>query len=120
MGDFYEGLDSEPGLRKHRIRFVGGTAAVTKTHGRGITVAYVATGRVSLTWSENPGVFAGIDGAPAFQATTQANVKSFVGVLGAYASKTVELRLYESGSLADLDALEWCSLTLLFKEDGSL
>lgn len=120
MPDFYEPLYSEPGLKKHLVRFVGGTAAVTKTHGRGITVAYVATGRVSITWSENPGTFAGLGGSPAFQATTQADVKSFVGVLGAYASNTVELRLYESGSLADLAALEWCSLELLFKDDASL
>jgi hypothetical protein len=120
MPDFYEAKYSEPALTKHLVRFVGGSSAVTKTHGRGITVAWVAAGRVSITWSENPGVFAGLGGAPSFQATTQADVKSYVGVLGAYASNTVELRLYESGTLTDLAALEWCSLELLFKDDGSL
>lgn len=120
MGDFYKTLHSEPTLRQHFVRFVGGVAAVTKTHGRGITVAYVGTGIVSITWSENPGVFAGLTGDPAFQATTIADVKSFIGRIGVYASKTVQLRLYEAGTLADLAALEWCSLTLNFKEDGSL
>ncbi len=120
MGDAYEPQLTEPGVTGHYVRFVGGTNAVTKTHGRGITVAYNNTGIIDITWSENPGVFIGLQGDPSFQATTIADVKSFVGRIGAYASNAIQLRLYESGNLANLAALEWCSLTLLFKADNSL
>lgn len=115
--DAFPGRISEPESVASLIRFVGGSAAVTKVLGSGITVSYVSTGIVSLVWADNPGVFAGLLGSPAFQATTQANVKSFVGVVGAWSSttRTLQLRLYEGGTLADLEALEWCSLAVVFK-----
>lgn len=116
----YEAHFSEPNVEAHVVRFVGGTAAVTKVKGRGITVTYNTTGVVDITWSENPGTFLGLMGEPAFQSTTIAGTKDFTGKVGAYASKAIQLRLYESGSLADLAALEWCTLILLFQADGSL
>lgn len=123
MADFYESLSSEPEGREHFVRFVGGTAAVTKVRGRGITVTYIGTGLVDLTWTENPGVFAGLKGAPAFQATTAADVKGHTCTPGVYNATTKTLRLNitnASESLHDLAALEWLSLTVLFVADGSL
>lgn len=111
---------SEPGLTCHVIRFVGGTAAVTKVRGQGAAVTYISTGVVDIDWSgnsNNPGVFVGLMGAPAFQATTPGDVKSYVGIPGVYNASTKKLRLsmYESGTLTDLAALEWCQMVVMFQ-----
>lgn len=110
------------GVQMHLIRFVGGTAAVTKDPDTapGVTVTYISTGVVDISWAgnaNNPGVFLGLVGAPGFQATTPADVKSYVGVPGTYNSSTKKLRLsmYESGTLTDLAALEWCSVLVAFQ-----
>ena len=120
MGDFFESLTTQPDVREHYLKFVGGSAAVTKVYGKGMTVTYNATGIVDIAWSENPGVFLGLAGEPGFQSTTIAGTKDFSGKIGVYASKALQLRLYESGSLADLAALEWCTLTMLFTADSSI
>ena len=117
----HEARFTEPGLRAHFLKFVGGTAAVTLVYGKGMTVTYVSTGIVEIAWPAlplQPGAFLGLAGRPAFEATTQADVKSFEAIAGVYNTSTHKLRvhLFESGSLADLAALEWCSMTLLFTE----
>lgn len=125
MGDFYEALDSETSLRKHMVRFVGGTAAVTKVLGRGITVTYISTGIVDLVWSANdgnPGRFMGLVGAPSFQATTASGVKGYTCVPGAWNATTRTLRLNitnASEALADLAALQWLNLTVAFSADSA-
>lgn len=120
MGDFYEEMCTEPNVRLHFLKFVGGAAAVTKVKGKGMTIAYSATGIINIAWSENPGVFLGLFGEPAFQSTVIAGTKDFSGKIGVYADKALQLRLYESGALADLAANEWCSLVMAFSADGSL
>lgn len=120
MSDFYDGRFSEPELRAHFVRFVGGTAAVTKVKGRGITVTYITTGIVDLVWSANddpPGTFLGLMGKPAFQATTASGVKNFDCVPGVYNSSTRTLRLSitnASAALADLAALQWLNVVPVF------
>lgn len=108
-------------LIDHDVRFVGGSAAVTKVAdtGRGMTVTYISTGVVELTWADNPGTFHTCTFG--LQATTPGNVKAYVPVAGAYNATTFKLRLYlyESGSLADLDALEWLSVRATFKLAGA-
>jgi hypothetical protein len=99
---------------------VGGVGAVTKVKGKGMTVAYGGVGIVNIAWSENPGVFLGLIGEPGFQSTTIAGTKDFSGKIGVYAAKALQLRLYESGTLADLAALEWCTVGMMFSDDGSL
>jgi hypothetical protein len=112
--DQFRPLASEPEVRQHLVKFVGGSAAVTKVYGSGITVTYTSTGVVTLTWTDNPGTFIGLVGT--FQATTPGNVKSYVLVPGAYSSTAgLALNLYESGSLTDLAALEWLTCIVLFK-----
>ncbi len=118
--DYYDCFISEPDLRLDFVRFVGGTTAVTKTHGNGVTVTYIGVGLVDLTWSVNavPGTFVGLAGAPAFQATTAAGVKGFTCVPGVYDATTRTLRLNITGAtevLTNLAALQWLSLTVLFK-----
>lgn len=116
----YEALTTEPEGRLHTVRFVGGSAAVTKTFGNGMTVAYVDAGRVTISWSdtaENPGTFIGVVGY-CFMATTPGNVKSYILVNEAYsaANRNIRLNMYESGTLTDLAASEWLTVTFLFKE----
>lgn len=116
----YDALSTEPEARLHTVRFVGGTAAATKTYGNGMTVTYVSSGVVKISWSdvaENPGTFVGVVGY-CFQATTPGNVKSYILVNEGYVASTrsILLNMYESGTLTDLAALEWLSVTFLFKE----
>jgi len=120
--DFSEPLMNPAGVQLHLVRFVGGTAAVTKVAATspGVAVTYVSTGVVDIDWSgnaNNPGVFLGLVGGPAFQATTPGDVKAYEGIPGAYNSTTKKLRLslYESGTLTDLAALEWCSICVAFQ-----
>lgn len=120
--DIYEITgSSEPGLNLHVIRFVGGSAAVTKVLGQGATVTYVSTGIVDVSWAgnaNNPGVFLGLAGAPLFQATTAADVKGHTCVPGVYNATTKTLRLNitnASESLHDLAALEWLTLVAMFR-----
>jgi hypothetical protein len=114
---------TEPDLRAHVVKFVGGTAAATKVFGKGMTVTYISTGIVEIAWpnaAATPGAWIGPAGE-CFEATTQADVKNFKAVVGVYNASTRKLRvhLFESGSLADLAALEWLTLVLLFKESNS-
>jgi hypothetical protein len=117
----HEARYTEPELRVHVLRFEGGSAAVTKVYGNGMTVSYVSTGIVEIEWPGLPflpGTYVGLVGAPAFEAVTPANVKSFVGVAAAYNTTTHKLRvhLFESGSLADLADDEFCVCSLQFSE----
>lgn len=115
----YEALVSEPTERHYTVQFVGGTAAVTKTYGRGVTVTYVSTGLVDLTWSSNetkPGTFVGIKGG-SFRATTPANVKAYTFTHGDYntTTRTVRVSIYDgSNNLVDLAAAQWLLVNVLF------
>ena len=119
LSNLAEGID-------HHVRFVGGTNAVEKVAdtGQGITVAYIGTGVVELTWLDNPGMF--VDAHASFHATTPANVKAFAAVFGAYDAATYKLRVYlyegagdGTSALANLAALEWCGVVATFKRSGT-
>jgi hypothetical protein len=114
---------SEPELVESVVKFVGGTAAVTKVFGQGVTVTYVSTGIVDLTWgtSPGPGNFVGCVGH-CFEATTAADVKGYTVVPGVYNTSTRTLRVNitnASDALADLAALQWLTLKLAFKQTAS-
>lgn len=117
----YEGYpqrSSEPELFRSVVMFVGGSAAVTKVYGVGVTVAYIGTGLVDLTWSEPQGEYVGPLSAPAFTATTAADVKGHTCVAGAYnaTTRTVRLSITDaSEALHDLAALEWLTLEIGFR-----
>ncbi len=109
---------NEPQVKAHLVRFVGGTAAVTKANaGKGVTIAYVSTGLVDLTFSDNPGLFVGF--SCEFQATTQSAVKGYTGVIGVISTTSPwVIRLAITGAseaLVDLAALQWANLVLFFK-----
>jgi len=109
----------QPEVVDHLVRFVGGTAAVTKVEGAGVTVTYVSTGIVQLTWSDNPGRFMGF--TPGFQATTPANVKGHTATAGVYSTTAYTLEIHitnASEALHDLAALEWLNLRIAFAQTG--
>ncbi len=108
---------SEPELKEHITKFVGGTTAVTKVFGKSVTVTYVSTGVVDLVFSETPGAFVGCLGY-CFEATTQADLKGFTMVPGVMntTTNTLRVKIYNSSfALADLAALNWLTLKLAFK-----
>lgn len=120
--DYYEAIIGQPDCRLDFVKFVGGTTAVTKVTGtgEGVTVTYISTGIVDLTFSANavPGSFLGLAGMPMFQATTAADVKGHTCVPGVYNATTRKLRLNITNAaetLHDLAALEWLSLVCVFK-----
>jgi hypothetical protein len=119
MSDYFQGKDNEPNVRRAFVRFEGGAAAITKKVGRGLSLTRNGAGLVTITFNRSPGQFIGLQAMPAFDAAVPANVKSYIGIVGAYAAatKSIQLNLFEAGVLTDLAASEFCSLTLLFKAD---
>lgn len=119
--DSWNQQSTEAGEVVTRVRFVGGTAAITKLYGRGVTPTYVSTGLVDLVWAENPGLFVGVDGY-CFDATTSSALKGYTVVPGAYNSTTRTLRLSitnASDALADLAALQNLTIGVAFKRTGT-
>ena len=99
------------------VKFVGGSGAVTKVHGTGVTLTYVSTGVVDIVFTENPSNFIGCVGH-CFEATTQSALKGYTVVPGVFNATTYTLRINitnASDALADLAALQWLTLTLKFK-----
>jgi len=105
------------------VKFVGGTNAVTKVEGEGVTVTYISAGIVDLTFAAAPGAgageFLGVLGY-VFQATTTADVKEYKLSVGVYntTTRTLRLNLTENVTLTNLAALEWLNVTVAFKKVG--
>ncbi len=106
-----------PELELHFVKFVGGTNAVTKVEGEGVTVTYISAGIVDLTFPSGQGEFLGVVGH-VFQATTTADVKAYLLQVGVWNTSTLTLRLNltETTTLTNLAALEWLNITLAFKK----
>lgn len=103
--------------RDHIVRVVGGSSAATEVAGsEGVTITRTGAGRFTITWAlvHDPGVFIGA--VHSFQATTPGNVKNYVAVFEPYASRSIAVSMYESGTLTDLDALEWITCRLTFQQ----
>lgn len=118
----FDELANLPGVRDYVVRFVGGTAAVTKVIGNDVTVTYVSTGLVDVKWSTNqikPGTFIGLRSF-GFNATTAADIKGYSCNAGAYnaTTRTLRLSIYSGAdNLVDLAALQWLTATISFVAD---
>ena len=124
MLDAYETKGTQSEIVETFVRFVGGTAAVTKVEGVGVTVAWTATGIVTLTWAENPGRFMGVTWG--LQATTASALKGYTVVAGVFSTTAFTLAINITGdggggapALADLAALQWCNLRVSFARNGA-
>jgi hypothetical protein len=112
---------STPEVELTFIKFVGGTNAVTKVEGEGVTVTYVSAGIVDLVFGAAPGPaageFLGIVGH-CFVATTTADVDTFTLQHGVYntSTRTLRFNMSEAGTLANLAALEWLNILVAFKK----
>jgi len=110
-----------PELEINFVKFVGGTNAVTKVEGEGVTCTYISAGIVDLTFAAAPGSgageFLGVVGY-VFQATTTADVKEYKLSVGVYntTTRTLRLNMTENVTLTNLAALEWLNVTVAFKK----
>ena len=111
----------EAELEIHVVKFVGGTNAVTKVYGEGVTVTYVSAGIVDLVWSSTsaPGECLGAIGY-CFEATTAADVKAYALATKTYdaSTRTLRLNMCESGTLTNLAAVEWLTVSVAFNRTG--
>ena len=117
MLDSYEQRNTQPECVEHFVKFVGGTTAVTKTYGPGVTVTYISTGIVDIAWQDNPGTFLGM--TTGLHATTPTALKGYTITCGDFNTSTLKLRLNifnSSFALADLAASQWAMIALKFKQ----
>lgn len=112
---------SEAEAREYFVRFVGGSTAVTKVYGVGVSVTYVSTGIVDITWAEDPGNYLGT--VYGLEATAQAALKTYVVVgsytvtgTGAATVRKLRINITAGGTLTDLAAAQWISISAKFKE----
>jgi hypothetical protein len=123
MSDFYPDMSNEPETRDVTVKFVGGSTAVTKLFGSGVTVTYVSTGIVDLTFGSHMDQFTyvGVTGW-CFGATTASQVKGYTMVPGDFNTSTRKLRLNMTGaseSLTDLSSSQTLTLRVMFKATGA-
>jgi hypothetical protein len=86
-----------------------------------VTLAWVSTGIIRLTFSDYQGVFLG--GSPTWQATTASALKGFSVVFGAFdaTGTIVNINITNSSqTLVDLQVLQTLGLQLAFRRVGSL
>jgi hypothetical protein len=102
------------GVTKITGRVVGGTAAVTRTKGKGFTVAYVSTGRYRITYAE--AYYEQIAVSHGLMATTPGDIAGHTVVFGVLSGRVQDVYLYNaSDALHDLAALEWISFEATFR-----
>jgi len=106
-------------LQLHCIRAVGGSSAVTKVTGPGVTVSRLDTGDYKLIWSQDPGNCLGIGAT--LQATTPGNLAGHTVICGAFVPKSGSTNAYvlvnvynASDASHDLAALEWFTVDAKF------
>jgi hypothetical protein len=118
MQDAYPVRSTQPELINHLVKLVGGTTAVTKVFGPGVTVTYIGVGIVDITWSESPGTFLAAIGS--FSAVVIAGVSGVVAAFGVYSESTRTLRLNignaAAGTPVDLAANQWLTVIAYFKQ----
>ena len=107
-------------VREHKIRILGtGNGTVpTVTFGQGITLSWTATGRVLITWANNPGTFLGLAGA-GYQDATQSNVAGCTATVGTYPNTantfTLEIDFWGKDTAAAFDLAATTSLYFILE-----
>lgn len=107
--------------RSYIFRLLGGGNGVVPTLdiGHGVTLVLTATGRIKLTWAENPGTFVGFGWG--LRDATQSNVKGFNVTGGVYpltaATFTFEIDVWNAAqAAADLAVTSYLDLFFTFSE----
>ena len=107
---------TQPETVSHFVKITGTNGTGSKTLGPGLSLTYVSEGAYDLVWAEAQGTFLGA--TYGLQATTQADLKGYTAVIGAFNTTTRTLRVvvYDSAfAAADLLANQWLMLNVLFK-----
>lgn len=122
----WESWATEPNKVDVPVRIVGGSGAVTKLSGLGsVSIAYVSTGVIDVTFNDFFGFFLGMDAA--FDATTQSSVAGYTAVAGdpsasppSGTSGTIRVNIFNnSNTLADLTSSQRVLLTFQWRLQGS-
>jgi hypothetical protein len=103
---------------KFRLLGTGNGTVPTIDKGKGITASWTATGRILLTFVDNPGGFVTLHGSFG-DTTTQSNVKGWTMTHGAYPATantcTIEVDFWNSSfAAADLATTSYAHLTFTF------
>lgn len=113
-----------PNERIYRCRLLGVNGAdPTKEVGPGVTATRTSEGIYKFAWATNPGRFIGVGGF-VFGDTTPGDVKNKILARDTYqdptatASGHIELHIFESGTLDDLEATEYLDVSFVFSEGG--
>jgi hypothetical protein len=117
MLDSYEQRATQPETVEHFLKWTGTVGTATKIFGPGMTITWISTGVIDVTWSDPPGTYLGL--THGFQATTIAALKGYTIVSGDFAVTTRTLRLNVTNStfaLADLIANQYGCLAIKFKQ----
>jgi ABC-type spermidine/putrescine transport system permease subunit II len=99
----------------HIIKAVGGSSAVTKVTGPGVTITRTGTGAYLLTWAADPGNSLGA--IASLQATTASALAGHVVICGPFvvATRTMAVTVTNASDAAhDLAALEWFNVRAAF------
>lgn len=115
-----DAFDVKSNLAEHRVsvcRAVGVTTgpSVSQVTGKGVALTRTGTGAYLLTWSDDMGVFQGVDFG--LQASTPGNIAGHTVIAGAYTAGTPTLAfiVYNAADAAhDLVALEWITCRVTF------
>lgn len=120
---------TQPDFQFHPVVIQGGSAAVTKLQGTGVSIAYVSTGIVDITWSEAQGnTTYGICGFGFHTAAgAQAALKGYTIVDGAQSAQvtasgpfTIRINITNSSqALADLTVAQSVTLLFGFRQHGA-
>lgn len=124
--DGWNSKATQPDFVFHPVRIRGGTAAITKLHGLGVTVTYVGTGIIDVTWSEAQGQWFGMTFGFDTAAGAQAALKGWTAVAGAPSTPatagapvTVRVNLTNAAdTLADLSATQQVALLFQWRQHG--
>lgn len=120
---FFDDKETLASVRHHRLQLQGGGAGVVPTVviGHGVTLSLTATGRVKVTWAENPGTFVGIGSAFFRDNASQGTVKNWEVSGGVYpltaGTFTFEFDIWNSaGAAADLATTSFLDIDFVFSE----
>lgn len=108
------------------LTLVGVTSSVAKVYGPGATPTRTGAGAYLWTWAENPGLFIGT--TYGLQATVMSGLAGFTVVAGAFTpfvtgsvSASLAFTVYNSSfAAADLTALQWATLNVVFARSGAV
>ena len=119
----YDPKVSTAAQRRYFLRAKGSGAGVAPVVdlGQRMTIAWIATGRLTITWLDNPGTFVGLGSTNFRDTTAQSTVKGFTVTAGGYPATastfTLELDVWNaSQAAADLATTSIIDQEFIFSE----